>query len=140
MEIKLTTEEIRYIALFKHLTGAEAIDCILDEKGVIFVVKKGDMGLAIGKKGININRVKKSIGNPVEVVEYSDDAAEFIQNSFYPVPVKKIKIFNEKDKKLASVGVTMGDRGLAIGKNGRRIKKAKRLAQRHYGIDDVIIN
>ena len=140
MEIKLTTEEIRYIALFGHLTGAEAIDCILDEKEVVFVVKKGDMGLAIGKKGININRVKKSIGNPVEVVEYSDDAAEFIQNSFSPVPIKKVKIFNEKNKKLASVGVAMEDRGLAIGKNGRRIKKAKKLAQRHYDIDDVIIN
>jgi KH domain. len=37
------------------------------------------------------------------------------------------------------VGVAMEDRGLAIGKNGRRIKKAKRLAQRHHGIDDVLI-
>jgi len=139
LEIKLTTEEIRYMALFEHLTRAEAIDCILDEKEVIFVVKKGDMGLAIGKKGININRVKKSIGKPIEIVEYAEDAVEFIQNSFYPVPVKKIKIFNEKDKKLAHVEVAMEDRGLAIGKNGRRIKKAKRLAQRHHDIDDVII-
>jgi N utilization substance protein A len=31
------------------------------------------------------------------------------------------------------------DRGIAIGKNGRNIQKAKVLGQRHYGIEDVII-
>jgi N utilization substance protein A len=141
MEVKLTTEGIRYIALFERLTGAIARDCIVDEENdrIIFVIKKGDMGLAIGKSGSNINRVKKSIGKHIEVVEYSDDLTEFVVNSLQPVTVKKVQIISKDDKKTAYVEVMSKDKGLAIGKNGRNIQKAKVLVQRHYGLEDVII-
>jgi N utilization substance protein A len=141
MEVKLTTEGIRYIALFESLTGAVARDCIVDEENdrIIFVVKNGDMGLAIGKNGNNINRVKKSIGKHIEIVEHSDDLNEFVANALQPVAVKKVQIVSKDYKRLAYVEVMSKDKGLAIGKNGRNIQKAKVLAQRHYGLEDVII-
>ena len=140
-EVKLTTEGIRYIALFESLTGAIARDCYVDGENdrVIFVVKKGDMGLAIGKNGNNINRVKKSIGKHIEIVEYSDEVDEFVANALQPVFVKKVKVVVKENRKLAYVEVMSKDRGIAIGKNGRNIQKAKVLAQRHYGLEDVII-
>jgi transcription termination/antitermination protein NusA len=140
-EVKLTTEGIRYIALFESLTGAIARDCYVDDENdrVIFVVKKGDMGLAIGKNGNNINRVKKSIGKHIEIVEYSDEVDEFVANALQPVFVKKVQIIVKESRKLAYVEVMSKDRGIAIGKNGRNIQKAKVLAQRHYGLEDVII-
>jgi N utilization substance protein A len=140
-EVKLTTEGIRYIALFESLTGAIARDCYVDEENdrVIFVVKKGDMGLAIGKNGNNINRVKKSIGKHIEIVEYSDEVDEFVANALQPVFVKKVQVVVKENRKLAYVEVMSKDRGIAIGKNGRNIQKAKVLGQRHYGIEDVII-
>jgi N utilization substance protein A len=140
-EVKLTTEGIRYIALFESLTGAIARDCYVDGENdrVIFVVKKGDMGLAIGKNGNNINRVKKSIGKHIEIVEYSDEVDEFVANALQPVFVKKVQVVVKENRKLAYVEVMSKDRGIAIGKNGRNIQKAKVLAQRHYGLEDVII-
>ncbi|MGZ5562243.1 MAG: NusA-like transcription termination signal-binding factor [Halobacteriota archaeon] len=140
-EVKLTTEGIRYIALFESLTRAVARDCYIDGENdrVIFVVKKGDMGLAIGKNGNNINRVKRSIGKHIEIVEFSDDVEEFIANALQPVSVKKVQVVTKESKKLAYVEVTSKDRGIAIGKNGRNIHKAKVLAQRHFGLEDVII-
>ena len=140
-EVKLTTEGIRYIALFESLTRAVARDCYIDDENdrVIFVVKKGDMGLAIGKNGNNINRVKRSIGKHIEIVEFSDDVDEFIANALQPVSVKKVQVVTKESKKLAYVEVTSKDRGIAIGKNGRNINKAKVLAHRHYGLEDVII-
>jgi N utilization substance protein A len=140
-EVKLTTEGIRYIALFESLTQAVARDCYIDDENdrVIFVVKNGDMGLAIGKNGNNINRVKRSIGKHIEIVEFSGDVDEFIANALQPVSVKKVHVVIKESKKLAYVEVTSKDRGIAIGKNGRNIHKAKVLAQRHYGLDDVII-
>jgi N utilization substance protein A len=140
-EVKLTTEGIRYIALFESLTGAIARDCYVDDENdrVIFVVKKGDMGLAIGKNGNNINRVKKSIGKHIEIVEYSDEVDEFVANALQPVFVKKVQVVVKENRKLAYVEVMSKDRGIAIGKNGRNIQKAKVLAQRHYGLEDVII-
>ncbi len=140
-EVKLTTEGIRYIALFESLTRAVARDCYIDDENdrVIFVVKKGDMGLAIGKNGNNINRVKRSIGKHIEIVEFSGDVDEFVANALQPVSVKKVHVVTKENKKLAYVEVMSKDRGIAIGKNGRNINKAKVLAQRHYGLDDVII-
>jgi transcription termination/antitermination protein NusA len=140
-EVKLTTEGIRYIALFESLTRAVARDCYIDDENdrVIFVVKKGDMGLAIGKNGTNINRVKRSIGKHIEIVEFSGDVDEFVANALQPVSVKKVQVVTKESKKLAYVEVTSKDRGIAIGKNGRNIHKAKVLAQRHYGLADVII-
>lgn len=140
-EVKLTTEGIRYIALFESLTRAIARDCYIDADNdrVIFVVKNGDMGLAIGKNGNNINRVKKSIGKHIEIVEFSGEVDEFIVNALQPVSVKKVHVVSKENKKLAYVEVMPKDRGIAIGKNGRNIHKAKVLAQRHYGLDDVII-
>ncbi|HYA61490.1 MAG TPA: NusA-like transcription termination signal-binding factor [Candidatus Acidoferrum sp.] len=141
MEVKLTTDGIRYIALFERLTGAVARDCIVDEENdrIIFVVKNGDMGLAIGKNGNNINRVKKSIGKHIEIVEHSDDLNEFVANALQPVAVKKVQIVSKDCKRTAYVEVMSKDKGLAIGKNGRNILKAKVLVQRHYGLEDVII-
>ena len=140
-EVKLTTEGIRYIALFESLTRAVARDCYIDDENdrVIFVVKNGDMGLAIGKNGNNINRVKRSIGKHIEIVEFSDDVDEFIANALQPVSVKKVQVVTKESKKLAYVEVPSKDRGIAIGKNGRNVNKAKVLAQRHYGLEDVII-
>jgi transcription termination/antitermination protein NusA len=132
-EVKLTTEGIRYIALFESLTRAVARDCYIDDENdrVIFVVKKGDMGLAIGKNGININRVKRSIGKHIEIVEFSGDVDEFIANALQPVSIKNVHIVTKESKKLAYVEVMSKDRGIAIGK---KFKKPKCL---HRGTMDL---
>jgi len=113
-EFKLTTEGIRYIALFESLTGGVARDCIVDEENgrIIFVIKKGDMGAAIGRKGSNINRVKKSVGKQIEIVEYSDDVKEFLENLFQPAAIKNVMIVNKNNKRLAYVEVAIRTRAL----------------------------
>ena len=140
-EFKLTTEGIRYIALFESLTGGMARDCVVDDENnrIIFVIKKGDMGAAIGRKGTNINRVKKSIGKQVEIVEHSDNVREFLENVFQPASIKNVALVNKNNKRLAYVEVANRDKGIAIGRDGRNIMKAKMLSQRHHGIDDIII-
>ena len=63
MSIKFNANEIRFIALFESMTGAMVKDCILDDDNakVTFVVKNGDMGLAIGKGGSTVTKVKKQL-------------------------------------------------------------------------------
>ena len=134
-------EAMRYIALFESLTNAVAIDCIIDDENcrVVFVIKKGHMGLAIGKNGININKVKTSIKKEVELVEYSEDVTEFIISAFQPASIRNINIVNKKNKKFAYLDIPMKDKGIAIGKNGKNIQKVKLLTQRHHSLDDIII-
>ncbi|HWR25898.1 MAG TPA: NusA-like transcription termination signal-binding factor [Methanosarcina sp.] len=138
-EIRLTAESIQYIALFENITRAKILDCIPEEERLVYVVKQGDMGLAIGKNGENINRVKKAIDKPIELVEYSEDPGTFIKNAFGPVSVSSVNIINKNNKRLAYVEVPNKEKGLAIGRNGKNIEKVKMLARRHHDIEDVIL-
>lgn len=138
-EIRLTAESIQHIALFENLTRAKILDCILEEERLVYVVKQGDMGLAIGKNGENINRVKKALDKPIELVEYSDDPVTFLKNAFGPVSVSSVNIINKNDKRLAYVEVPNKEKGLAIGRNGKNIEKVKILARRHHNLEDVIL-
>ena len=106
---------------------------------LIFVIKSGDMGLAIGKGGDHINRVKKIIGKHVELIEHSDDPVEFVKNAFHPVLIKNINIVLRGDKRIAYVEVNTKEKGLAIGRDGKNIEKVRKLSTRHHNIDDVII-
>jgi N utilization substance protein A len=55
--IKITCDEMRYIALFESISGASVKDCIVDEAEAraIFIVNPGQVGVAIGKGGRNIH-------------------------------------------------------------------------------------
>ena len=139
--IKLTGDQMRYIALFENITGATANDCIIDEEGdrIIFIAKTGQMGLAIGKGGKNINALRKMTGRPIEVVEFGDTVEDLVRNCLAPAKVKEIRITERPDRKIVVVEVDAKDKALAIGKNGRTIDKTRMLAKRYYQIDHVQI-
>jgi N utilization substance protein A len=139
MGVKLGTEEIKYITLFESMTGASVKDCILSDR-IFFVVKQGQMGLAIGKRGANIQRLTDTIGKPVEIIEYSDDPEIFMRNILRPAIIKNITIITRPDQKVvATIDVLRRDEGLAIGPKGRTIERAKTLLERHHNIGDIVI-
>ena len=53
MERNLGFKERRYIEELRILTKSTALDCLIDDKfdRIIYVIKAGDMGYAIGKRG-----------------------------------------------------------------------------------------
>jgi N utilization substance protein A len=137
--IKLTGEEMRLIALFENITGAMANDCVIDADRIIFVAKPGEMGLAIGKGGKNINMLRKMTGKPIEVVEFADTVEGLVRSCLAPAKLKEIRITERPDRKIVVVEVDPKDKALAIGKNGRTIGKTRMLAKRYYQIDHVQI-
>lgn len=139
MNIKLSADEMRYIALFEGLTGARVQDCVIEEDGnkLTFVVRKGDIGLAVGKGGNKIRGVKRVIGKSIEVIEHSTDPIEFVRNVFMPARVKGVNIVERDGKKIAMVNVEERDRGVAVGRRGKKVESAKKLVFRHHGIQDI---
>jgi N utilization substance protein A len=140
-EVKLTEDCMRLISQFESLTGAGSRDCVIDERNgrLIFVVNPGDMGLAIGKKGVSIKKASEVMGKKIEVVEYSSNPEQFIKNCFLPAQVTSMTFEGESGEQTVSVEVRDEDRGIAIGKEGKNIFKAKKLAQRQHNIIDVQI-
>ena len=142
MEIKLTSDELRLMSLFQSVTSATARDCILDEKmdRVIFVVNKGQMGLAIGKGGSTIKQLQNVIVKKIELVEFSEDAAEFIRNMLNAEMVNDVRISDRNDgSKQAVVTVDPRKKGAVVGREGRNAEKARLLAKRYFQITNVQI-
>ena len=140
--IKLTSTEMRYIALFQSITGATVKDCIVDEdlNRIIFVVKEGSIGMAIGKKGKNIHTLERMTGKKHEVIEHSDNPAQFIKNALKPAKVDEVRITERMDgKTIAVISVNPKDKGVAIGKNGRNAERIRFLAKRYFDIQNVSI-
>jgi N utilization substance protein A len=139
VEVKLTEDCMRLISQFERLTGAGSRDCIIDDRNnrLIFVINPGEMGLAIGKSGASIKKASDVMGKKIEVVEYSTNPEQFIRNCFLPAQVTGIDFEDQDDGQVAHIEVRDEDRGIAIGKEGKNIFKAKKLAQRQHSIADV---
>jgi N utilization substance protein A len=133
---------MRYIALFQSITGATVKDCIVDTdlNRIIFVVKEGNIGMAIGKKGKNIHTLEKMTGKKHEVIEHSENPAQFIKNALKPAKVDEVRITERMDgKTIAVISVNPKDKGVAIGKNGRNAERIRFLAKRYFQIQNVSI-
>ena len=140
--IKITSNEMRFIALFESITSANVKDCIIDEEQgcVLFVVSEGQIGVAIGRGGRNIHTLERMTGKKQEIIEYSEDPAHFIKNALKPATVKEVRITEKPDgKSIAVVAVDPKDKGVAIGKNGRNAERLRFLAKRYFDIQNVSI-
>jgi N utilization substance protein A len=133
MERTIGFKERRYIEELRILTKSTAIDCLLDERfdRIIYVIRPGDMGLAIGKKGENIKRMQKVLGKKIEMVEYSENPTEFMQNMFRPAVLSRVT--EEEDGKVNIIIGKKGDLGIAIGRGGANVEKARLLFRRFFG-------
>ena len=140
--IKFTSNEMGYIALFESITGATVKDCIIDEglNRIIFIVKSGQLGMAIGKRGKNIRLLEERTGKKHEIIEHSENPTQFIKNALKPAKVKEIRITERPNgKTIAVVSVNPKDKGVAIGKNGRNAERLRFLAKRYFQIQNVSI-
>lgn len=141
-KIKLTSEELGLMSLFQSMSGATARDCVIDSKSdrVIFVVNKGEMGLAIGRAGETIKKVQARMGRSVELVEWADDAKQLIINSLNPQFVSDIRVTERPDgSRTATVVVDQRKKGAILGKGGRNAEKARLLARRYYSVETIHI-
>ncbi len=124
------------------MTGAMVKDLLVDEENgkLTFLVKKGDMGLAIGKRGSTVTKVQKTVDKGVEVIEHSDDPVEFITNLMAPAKIRSIRILQkENGEKIATIEADSKNKRTAIGKAGQNIEKARLLAKRQHNINNIII-
>jgi N utilization substance protein A len=141
-DIRLTEEEIRYATLFESITGVTPIDVVIDNEysRLIFVVQKNQAALAVGKGGSNVKMLRNIVGKDVEIVESGESPEELIKNSLYPAKVIMVKVTKAPSgSKVAITTVAPEDKGIAIGKNGRNIARAKILAKRYFDIEKIIL-
>jgi N utilization substance protein A len=136
MERIIGFKERRYIEELRILTRSTAVDCIIDEKfdRIIYLIRPGDMGLAIGKRGENIRTLHKVLGKKIEMVEYSENLRIFLENIFRPIEMSDIRIHEDSGKVDIFIR-RKNDLGIAIGKGGANVEKARILLKRFFHRD-----
>ncbi len=91
------------------------------------------VGSCIGERGSRINNIIKELnGEKIDVVEYSNDSARFIENALSPAKNLTVVLGGEKENE-ALVIVDDENLSLAIGKKGQNVRLAARLT--HHKID-----
>lgn len=138
--ITLTDDTLRYMSLFETVTKARSIDCIERTNKIIFIVPKTQVGLAIGKQGENIKRLKDLMKKNIDIIGYSQDIEIFIRSIFHNYTIREVKLEKRGDTSIAYVTVDIREKGKIIGKGGENLKLAKEIVSRHYDIGDIIIS
>ncbi len=139
-DITFTEETIRYISLFEKITKSTVRDCLETPERIIFVVKEGDGGKAIGRGGKNVTKLRDMMGKEIRIIEFSPIPEQFLRNIFRSYQVKEVAI-EEREKGLhATVAIETTQKGWAIGKDAKNLKIARELMSRHHNIDSVSIS
>ena len=92
------------------------------------------VGTFVGSRGIRVQAVMNEIGDKekIDVINWSDNASEYIREALSPAEVIKVDI----DGKKAKVNVSEDQQSIAIGKQGQNVRLASKLTG--YDIDIVL--
>lgn len=127
---------MRVGGLVEEVTGVAVRDCLVEDDRVVVLVATGELGKAIGADGGQVERVERRLGTQVTLVEDANRAEPFVANALAPAAVYNVTV-SDGETTVAYAEVDEDDRGAAIGADGRNIEAARRLAKRHYDIDDI---
>jgi N utilization substance protein A len=138
MTVTLNSETIRLINFFENITGAKVKDCIVDEESntIYFLIKEGDIGLAIGKNGSSVKNAEKILKRRIKLIEFSEDIHSFVRNT---VPKASDILIKNGDKTIVEIRVEKNDKASVIGRDRKRLKIIREILKRNYNIDEICI-
>jgi N utilization substance protein A len=85
------------------------------------------VGACVGMKGSRINSIIRELrGEKIDIVQWSDDAAQYAANALNPAKISKVLILDQAEKRMEVI-VEEKQQSLAIGKKGQNVRLASRL-------------
>ena len=84
------------------------------------------VGSLVGQRGVRVSTVMSELGGEkIDIIEWSPEAAKFVEAALSPAEVLSVKIDENENK--AIVEVTEDEQSLAIGKGGQNVRLAAKL-------------
>lgn len=100
---------------YRSKIAAETLDNHIDPVGAL-----------VGQRGVRVSTVMSELrGEKIDIIEWSPDDKEFIEEALSPAKILDIEI-NEEEKS-AAVHVSEDQQSLAIGKGGQNVRLAAKL-------------
>ncbi len=138
--ITLDKSTLGYISVFEKVTRTQVKDCIETPDKLVFVVANGQIRAAIGRRGENVKRLHDMLKKNLDIIEYSDDPATFVKKIFHNFKIKDVKIEKRGNRVHATVSVESKDKGKIIGRDGKNLKLAREILNRHHEIQSLSID
>jgi N utilization substance protein A len=138
-DILLSNENMQYINMASKITKTDVLDCMIAEDKLVFIIRKGQLGAAIGVKARNLEKLRRLFKKSIKLVEFDEDKKKFIENLCKPYDIKEVAFEGEGENTVAKIEVSPSDKSKIIGKSGRNIEVIRKLASRHHSIKDVQI-
>lgn len=125
---------MKFISIFESLTGSALKDCFEQNDKLIFVVKQGEIGKAIGRKGINTKKLERILKKKIKIIEFNPELLRFIQNVVFPLKVKEIK---SEDSIVIITPPDSETRGYLIGKGAVNLRNTEATVKRYFEITEI---
>jgi transcription termination/antitermination protein NusA len=85
------------------------------------------VGACVGMKGTRVQAIIRELrGEKIDIVEWSEDAIQFVMNALSPAKVQHVSIVDDADR-VMEVVVEDSQLSLAIGKKGQNVRLAAKL-------------
>jgi N utilization substance protein A len=91
------------------------------------------VGSLVGQRGVRVSTVMSELGGEkIDIIEWSPEAAEFIEDALSPAQVMNVKIVTEPDPEAGERGHAIAEvagdqQSLAIGRGGQNVRLAAKL-------------
>ncbi len=121
-------------------TGAVEIKAVAREAGArskiaVFALDQhiDPVGSLVGQRGVRVSTVMSELGGEkIDIIEWSPDQAEFVEDALSPAQVLKIKVVSETNDETGERGhaiaeVAADQQSLAIGRGGQNVRLAAKL-------------
>ncbi|MEN9921442.1 MAG: transcription elongation factor NusA, utilization substance protein [Candidatus Parcubacteria bacterium] len=84
------------------------------------------VGAMVGQRGVRVSTIMSELGGEkIDVIEWSNDSVEFIEEALSPASVLDVQL--DEETKIAKVSVSEDQQSLAIGKGGQNARLAAKL-------------
>jgi N utilization substance protein A len=94
------------------------------------------VGSLVGQRGVRVATVTSELGGEkIDVIEWSENPAEFIEDALSPAKVGKVEL--DEVNRQAKVTVNEDQQSLAIGKGGQNVRLAAKLTGWRIDISSV---
>ena len=134
MNKKYDANLLQIMLLFEKITGAKVKDCFEFDETLVFIVEPSQIGIAIGKGGINLKKLDSVLKRKFKIVEFNSELERFIQNAIYP---SQIRGLDNKDNIITLTPVDMKTRGYLIGRNASNLRMTEAIIKRYFDIKEI---
>lgn len=132
---KYDNQTLKTMSLFEKITRSRIRDMFIDDNELMtFIVEKGQLGKAVGKKAENVKKLEKLLNRKIKILEINPELIGFVKNLIFPLKAKEIK---KEDKIITIEGPDTKTKGLLIGKNAKNLRNTEKIVKKYFEIEEI---